>query len=226
MTGEFVSSVTHELRTPLTSIKSYVEMLMDQEVDDPQTKIEFYNTINEEADRLAHLIDNLLNLSKMEVGSLVVSKTPVKIKRLIKESLEAVESQAKSRGIEIDLVLPDKMSPALVDKTMLGVIFSNLFGNALKYTESGGRIRVITEETKNDIVVHIEDTGIGIPEEDLPNIFKKFYRAGNTEEMKVVKGSGLGLALVRQIVELHGGNITATSQVGKGSHFILTFPKA
>ncbi len=226
MTGEFVSSVTHELRTPLTSIKSYVEMLMDQEVDDPVTKVEFYNTINEEADRLAHLIDNLLNLSKMEVGSLVVNKTPVKIKRLIKESLEAVEAQAKSRGIGIDLVLPDKMSPASVDKTMLGVIFSNLFGNALKYTQDGGRIRVITEETKSDIVVHIEDTGIGIPEEDLPNVFKKFYRAGNTEEMKVVKGSGLGLALVRQIVELHGGNITVTSQVGKGSHFILTFPKA
>jgi len=224
-TGEFVSSVTHELRTPLTSIKSYVEMLMDQEVEDPKTKVEFYNTINEEADRLARLIDNLLNLSKMEVGSLVVNKNPVKVKRLIKESLQAVESQAKSRGIEIDLVLPDKMSPAAVDKQMIGMVFSNLFGNALKYTPSGGRIRVITEETKNDIVVHIEDTGIGIPEEDLSRIFEKFYRAGNTEEMKVVKGSGLGLALVRQIVELHGGNVTATSRLGKGSHFILTFPK-
>ncbi|MBZ0252988.1 MAG: cell wall metabolism sensor histidine kinase WalK, partial [Candidatus Methylomirabilis sp.] len=224
MKEEFVASVSHEIRTPLASIKSYIEMLMDKEIDDPHTQFEFYNTINDETERLSRLIDNLLNLSKMEAGSLVVNKGPVQLKKLLKEAVRACESQATHKDIKLELIVPETIAAPEMDKDLIGVVVFNLLSNALKYTNKGGEVTVSVEEEDGDLLIRVKDTGIGIPEDAIGNLFRKFYRT-EQPEVRERTGSGLGLALSKQIAELHGGGISVESRLSSGSTFTLAIPK-
>ena len=220
MKNDFVSSVSHELRTPLASIKAYIEMLIDGEATDDKTTGEFYEVIQNEANRLSRLIDNILNISRIESGLVKINKQPQSLMVILKEALEVISPQAAQK----DITLKERLTPVfyqtLADKDMLYQAVLNLLSNAVKYTPEGGTISVetVVDEAKKIVITRISDTGVGIPPKDLPFVFDKFYRAEANNRM--AKGTGLGLSLVKQIIEgVHDGRIFVESHVGKGSCF-------
>jgi two-component system phosphate regulon sensor histidine kinase PhoR len=220
MKNDFVSSVSHELRTPLASIKAYVEMLIDGEAEDEKTTHEFYEVIQNEANRLSRLIDNILNISRIESGLVKINKQPQSLMVIIKEAMEVISPQAQQKNITLKENLTPVFYQTLADHDMLYQAILNLLSNAVKYTPEGGTISVETlvDESKKIVSTRISDTGVGIPPKDLPFVFDKFYRAEANNRM--AKGTGLGLSLVKQIIEgVHKGRIFVESHVGKGSCF-------
>jgi two-component system phosphate regulon sensor histidine kinase PhoR len=220
MKNDFVANVSHELRTPLASIKAYVEMLIDGEAQDSRTQREFYEVIQNEANRLGRLIDDILNISRIESGLVKINKQPQSLSVIVKEAAEVILPQAGQKNIRVTESLMPLFYQTLADRDMLYQAVLNLLSNAVKYTPEGGRIDVRTEvdEARRTVVTRITDNGVGIPAKDLPYVFEKFYRAEANNRM--AKGTGLGLSLVKQIIEtVHGGRIFVESQVGKGSTF-------
>jgi two-component system phosphate regulon sensor histidine kinase PhoR len=220
MKNDFVSSVSHELRTPLASIKAYVEMLIDGEADDEKTTHEFYEVIQNEANRLSRLIDNILNISRIESGLVQINKAPQSLMVILKEAIEVIAPQARMKHINVVEQLTPVFYQTLADKDMLYQAVLNLLSNAVKYTPENGAITVqtIVDESKRKVIARISDTGVGIPPKDLPFVFDKFYRAEANNHM--AKGTGLGLSLVKHIIEtVHRGRLFVESHVGKGSCF-------
>jgi len=220
--NEFVATVTHELRAPLTNIRSYVELLTDPDQDSPELRKEFFNVVSSESERLSNLISNLLNISKIEEGGYVLQRSPTKTRKLLQESIESVSSQAQSKNTHLQADLPDKLPELEVDKDMIRVVLMNLLSNGLKYTEAGGSVIVSAEETGDELRVHVTDTGCGIAQEDLPKVFDKFFRGRSAA--RHATGSGLGLAVSRQIARLHGGDLYVQSQIGEGTRVTLALP--
>lgn len=225
MKSDFVSSVSHELRTPLSSIKAYVEMLVDGEANDEQTRGEFYNIIQSEANRLSRLIDNILNISRIESGVVKVQRENISLPSVIKEVMGVMLPQARAKQI----TLTEKASPLyyqiLADKDMIYQAVLNLVGNAIKYTPAGGSVNIETEVDDHArlVSVNVTDTGVGIPADAMGHLFEKFFRVA--DHKKIAKGTGLGLNLVKHIVEtVHGGKVGVRSQVGKGSTFSMSLP--
>jgi len=220
MKNDFVSNVSHELRTPLASIKAYAEMLIDGEASDDRTRSEFYEVIQNEANRLGRLIDNILNISRIESGLTKINKVPLSLMVLLKEAVEVIAPQAKQKQIN----LVEQISPAvyqtLADRDMLYESILNLLSNAVKYTPEGGTVTVqtVVDESRKKVAARVSDTGVGIPPKDLPFVFDKFYRSEANNRM--AKGTGLGLSLVKHIIEtVHHGRVFVESEVGKGSTF-------
>jgi len=220
MKNDFVSNVSHELRTPLASIRAYVEMLLDGEADDEKTTREFYEIIQSEANRLSRLIDNILSISRIESGVVPVNKQPQSLTVILKEAIEVITPQARTRRITI----AEKMDPVFyqtpADKDMLYQAVLNLLSNAVKYTPEGGTVTVETQVNEADrkVITRVRDTGVGIPPKDLHRMGDKFYRSEANKHM--AKGTGLGLALVKHIIEtVHKGRLFVESEVGKGSCF-------
>jgi two-component system phosphate regulon sensor histidine kinase PhoR len=223
--AEFVSSVSHEMKTPLSGIKAYVELLMDGDAEDEQTREEFLSVINGQADRLQRLIDNMLNLARIEAGVVNVSKTKYSLNEILEEALHVVQPAAEAKGIE----LLDDFSPmylnVLADRDMLLQAAINLLSNAIKYTPDGGKISFRSRMSDNQIRFEVEDTGVGLSEEDRERIFDKFYRVNKDKNM--ASGTGLGLPLAKHIVEdVHGGSLTVESILGHGSTFAIVLPNA
>jgi signal transduction histidine kinase len=221
---EFITHITHELLTPLTTINSYNEMLMEDEIDNIEMQKEFYNTISDETRRLTRLVKNLLNISKIEMGSLTLNKGLVKSDWLFDDCITAVEGAAQKKKIAIERNLPDHFPSLFGDKELLKVGIINILGNAVKYTPKKGQIKFILTEQDDLIVFEVIDNGYGISKEDLPHIFDKFYRSAD-DRITEQSGSGLGLALTSEIIRLHGGEIEVTSKVDEGSHFVIRLPK-
>lgn len=219
---EFLSHVSHELKSPINTIKGYTEMLIEGEVNNKETMLEFCNIVNEEADRLASLINNLLNLSRIERGSLVLTKSMTRTREFIENIFKIARSQ-KKKQINYELIIPDKVSPINIDKEFMGTVLINLIGNATKYTPEEGRVILRVEENAGKIMINIIDNGIGISEEDIPHIFEEFYRSSD-EQVRKQTGHGLGLAIAKQIVELHDGEIKVISKKGEGSQFSIVLP--
>ncbi len=220
MKNDFVSNVSHELRTPLASIKAYVEMLIDGEAQDAKTQNEFYEVINNEANRLGRLIDNILNISRIESGLVKINKQAQSLTVLVKEALDVISPQASQKHITLEEKLTPIFFQITADHDMLYQAILNLLSNAVKYTPEGGSISVQTlvDESHHKVELRVIDTGVGIPPKDLPFVFDKFYRSEQNNRM--AKGTGLGLSLVKQIVEkVHEGKIIVQSQVGQGSCF-------
>jgi two-component system phosphate regulon sensor histidine kinase PhoR len=220
MKNDFVSNVSHELRTPLASIKAYVEMLIDGEATDEKTQREFYEVIQSESNRLGRLIDNILNISRIESGLVKVNKQKQSLTVIMKEAIEVITPQAMQKNIHIEEKLTPVFYQTMADKDMLYQSVLNLLSNAVKYTPEGGTITLETsvDESRKKVTGRISDTGVGIPPKDLPFVFDKFYRAEANNRM--AKGTGLGLSLVKHIIEqVHGGRIFVESHVGKGSCF-------
>jgi len=221
---DFIAHVAHEILTPITNIKSYSEMLMDGEIEDIEMQKEFYNTINEQTNRLSDLIKNLLNISKMEMGSLTINKGLVKTDWFFQDCVSSIEASALEKNITIVKDQPDIFPSLVADKDLLKTAIINILGNALKYTPANGSITFSISEQDQSVVFDVIDTGYGIAQEDLPNIFEKFYRSGDPQITDQV-GSGLGLAITAEIVNLHNGEISADSETGRGTHITIKLPK-
>jgi PAS domain S-box-containing protein len=223
MKNEFLSMATHELRTPLTNIVAYAETLALQEDIDLEQQKKFCNIINDEATRLTRFVDQLLNVSQIEAGSLALARYETDIERLIDDVVENARPQMQQKTIEFETVIPPKLPKLRVDKDKIEASLVNLLGNAAKYTPEGGCIRLHVEAQSDSIQFHVEDTGIGIPDEDLPKIFERFHRADD-ERVQAISGSGLGLAFTHDVVRLHGGKLTVHSELNKGSKFTMSLP--
>ena len=221
---EFITHITHELLTPLTTINSYNEMLMEDEIENIEMQKEFYNTISDETRRLTRLVKNLLNLSKIEMGNLTLTKGLVKSDWLFDDCLTAVEGAAQKKNITIERNLPDHFPSLFGDKELLKVGIINILGNAVKYTPEKGQIKFTLTEQEDVVVFEVIDNGYGISKEDLAHIFDKFYRSTDPRVTEQT-GSGLGLALTSEIIRLHGGEVEASSKVDEGSHFVIRLPK-
>jgi len=225
MKSDFVSKASHELRTPLSSIRAYVEMLVDGEATDEQSRREFYDIIQNEADRLSRMIDNMLNISRIEAGIIQIDRIAVDFRTLLSRAAETLEPQAGEKRIGLSVKAAPVDLTAEGDEDMLYQVVLNLLSNAIKYTPEGGRIALAadTDNLTRSIVVTVTDTGLGIPPDSLPRLFEKFYRIESFK--RVAKGTGLGLNLCKHIVEtVHHGQIGVESKLGMGSKFWFTVP--
>lgn len=221
--SDFISNISHEFRTPLASIIGFSETIISDPEMTEENKIEFNNVILNEGKRLAKLINDILDISKIEGGKLELQKTQFDLTALMKELLVQKTVKAESIGISIITEFPDEEVMITADKERIAQVFTRLLNNAIKFNTKGGRIRVIIKTLFREIEVIISDTGIGIPEKDIPFLFQKFYRVSRpgTE----IPGTGLGLVFVKQIVDLHKGFITVQSESGKGTTFAIKLPK-
>jgi two-component system phosphate regulon sensor histidine kinase PhoR len=227
MKNDFVNHVSHELKTPLASITAYSEMLADGEADDEKTKKEFYSVIQNQAQRLNRLIEDILNTSRIESGLIKIDKKPVSLAILIEEQMQMIKGYAEEKSIEVVGQKPIVFDQVYVDRDMMSQVIVNLLSNAVKYTESGGSVKIETEVDEIETVVRVSvtDTGVGIADDEIEHVFEKFYRVGANKGQ--AKGTGLGLNLVKQIVEnVHGGRVFVRSKVGMGSTFGFELPVA
>jgi two-component system phosphate regulon sensor histidine kinase PhoR len=225
MKSDFVSHVSHELRTPLSSIKAYAELLVDGEAADDKTRNEFYHVIQNEANRLSRLIDNILNISRIESGMMRVTKKSINVNAILKEVLEVAMPTARDKRITLVDQVPPGFFQVEADRDMIYQAALNLLSNAIKYTPLDGTVKVTShvDESANVVTVLVTDTGVGIPPDAMRHLFEKFYRVEQNKNM--AKGSGLGLNLTRQMIEtVHKGKMVVTSEVGKGSTFGFTLP--
>ncbi len=221
---DFIAHLSHEFKTPLTSIKSYSEMLMDGEVNGTETSKEFYNIINTEADRLSSLVQNLLSISRMEMGNLTLNTALVKTDLLLKDSFAAIETAANNKSIFLEKNVSENSPSLMGDKELLKVAIINILNNAIKYTPQNGKVTLSLFNQNGHIIFDVVDTGCGISSKDLPYIFDKTYRADDPL-VREVSGSGLGLAITHEIIELHGGEIEVNSEYGKGARFTIKLPQ-
>jgi two-component system phosphate regulon sensor histidine kinase PhoR len=223
--AEFVSAVSHEMKTPLTGIRAYVELLADGDAEDEETREEFLQVINGQASRLQRLIDNLLNLARIEAGVVQVSKEPQSLNELMEEALGVVQPAAEAKQISLQSDLSPMYLGVLADHDMLLQAAINLLSNAIKYTPDGGRVTLRSRMNGPEVTFEVEDTGVGLSPEDCQKIFEKFYRVRKDEKMS--QGTGLGLPLARHIVEdVHAGSLTVESEPGVGSTFRVVLPGA
>ncbi len=220
---EFVSQVTHELRTPLTNIRAYAETLSSGMFDDPKVITECYNVITKETQRLSRLVEDILSLSQMEVGTLQLVPDDVDLHRLLTDAVQDVRGLAEEKSIDLQLSLPPKLPVLQADRDKLAVVMNNLLGNALKYTPSGGHVHVGCQVDASEVAIMVKDDGIGIDPADHARIFERFQR-GNDPSVAAESGTGIGLTTAREIVQRHGGDIELISQKGQGAAFIVRLP--
>lgn len=218
-----VAQATHELRTPLTNIRLYVETLVDEPDADAMTRGRALNVISQEVRRLERIVGDMLSVAEMEAGGLKLRHGDVRLEALFEELREDFRAQAADKEIELIFDMPPKLPVLQGDRDRIVLTLHNLVGNALKYTPAGGRVQVRVLETDGSLRVDVVDNGIGIKPEEHELVFERFYRAKDNR-IGTITGSGLGLALARQIARLHGGDITLTSQIDKGSTFSLVLP--
>ncbi len=215
---DFVANVSHELRTPLASIKGYSETLLDGAVEDKETLKGFLRVIDRHATRMARLIDDLLTLSRLESHQMHIVASPMDLNELIIGAKTGFEKQARDKGITLSAVIPDGLPKVLGDRDRLEQVVVNLLDNAIKYTQSGGSVLITSCLTGHEVRVEIKDTGIGIPKDDIPRIFERFYRVDKARSREL-GGTGLGLAIVKHIIQGHNGKLHVESSPGKGSTF-------
>jgi len=223
MRDQFLDNATHELRTPLANIKAYAETLALTDMLDVEQQKEFCNTINTEATRLARFIDDLLSVSSMEVGSLSLTVQNVDVMRLLQEVVGKVRPQMDQKGITFESILPEKLPKLKLDKDKISATLVNLLGNAAKYTQEGGRVALKVRWKDQELTIDVVDTGTGISKEELPRVFDKFFRSKDPR-IRAETGTGLGLSLAREVVRLHGGELTAESELNEGSTFAVSLP--
>jgi two-component system phosphate regulon sensor histidine kinase PhoR len=211
------------MKTPLSSIRAYIELLVDGEAEDDVTREEFLGVINSQADRLQRLIDNLLNLARIEAGVVAVNKSPLSLNELLAEAVGVMQPAAEDKQIALAAEFSPLYLGVLADRDMLLQAAINLLSNAVKYTKVGGGVTLKSRMTDQEIVFEVQDTGVGLSPEDCLRVFEKFYRVKKDRDM--AQGTGLGLALVKHIVEdVHGGRIEVASELGQGSTFRVALP--
>jgi signal transduction histidine kinase len=221
MKSQLLSTVSHELRTPLASIKGFATTLLRQDVKwDETAQRDFLRIIEEEADRLTEIIDNLLDMSQIEAGALRVSKEPTALRPLIRSVVDEMRMRTEAHYFVVDL--PVELPRVLIDPRRIRQVLTNLIGNAIKYSPRG-QITVSCEVQGDHVIVSVSDQGEGIPPQYLDKIFERFFQVDGTTKRRV-GGIGLGLSIARSIIEAHDGKIWAESTPGQGSTFHFTLP--
>ena len=223
MRRDFVANVSHELKTPLTSIKGFVETLLSGALEDKENNRNFLKIIQDHADRLDNLVDDLLSLSHLESRGMVIDKKEFNLNSQVKEVIQGFKSQIKNKGIEVINQLPQELT-VNADRNRLEQVFVNLIDNAIKFNKDKGYIKIYNQLSEGNIKIIIEDSGMGIPQRDISRIFERFYRVDKARSREL-GGTGLGLSIVKHIVELHGGSVGVDSTEGLGSKFWFTIPK-
>jgi two-component system phosphate regulon sensor histidine kinase PhoR len=229
MRRDFISNISHELRTPLASLRAVVETLQDGALADPPAAQRFLDRAGREVDTLTQMVEELLELSRIESGQAPLRLAPTAVADLVLIPLERLRSQAERSELSIVLELPARLPRIVADEDRMQQVVTNLLHNAIKFTLPGGKItiRAYTDEKKQppEVIVAVSDTGIGIPSEDLPRIFERFYKSDRART-RSRGGTGLGLAIARHIVQAHNGRIWAESKEGQGSAFYFSLPTA
>lgn len=223
--GEFVAHVAHELKTPLNVIQMYSETLQEDAGRTSELTVEATNIIHDEVERLSTLINNLLSMTQIEMGVVALDRQRARLHDLVNDVVENVRRAARGKDINFQLDVPQTVTAIAIDKDLLRIALNNLLTNAIKYNRPGGEVVVSVREDDQQVAIHIRDTGIGISPEDQEKIFDKFYRSDD-EEVRQRSGHGLGLALAKQIVTLHHGDLSLSSQLGEGTEFVLAFDKS
>jgi len=221
---DFVANVSHELKTPITSIKGFSETLLDGAMDNREALVEFLQIILKESDRLQSLIQDLLDLTKLEQHNFSLVKEPINIVDSLEEVSKLLANKAEAKSLILDFKRPGEEVWIEGDRARLIQVFMNLISNAISYTPSGGKVSVFVENKEKDVLVSIADTGIGIERSEIPRIFERFYRVDRARSRNS-GGTGLGLAIVKHLVELHKGLIKVESEVGKGTTFTILLHK-
>jgi signal transduction histidine kinase len=224
MRRDFVANVSHELKTPLTSISGYAETLLS-DAPDPETTRRFLATIVANTQRMQRLVDNLLDLARLEAGHWQPEPEPLDVADVAREAWEAVSEGVRSSAVKFSVEIGPQAENIVADPDALRQILTNLLENALRYTPAGGRIICRSVVDGRGIAVSVADTGSGISPEHLPRIFERFYRS-DASRSRDLGGTGLGLAIVKHLVEAHGGRVSAESRRGAGTTITCWFPAA
>lgn len=220
---EFVSTISHELRTPLSIIKEGTSLILDGIVGPVGAEQEKILRINRDnIDRLAHIIDNMLDIASLDMGRVTLKKQKVDLVKLVREAVALFEERAREKGVELRMRFSRKIFEAKVDPKRFEQILSALLGNAVKFT-SQGWVEISLEWDGDRLILQVNDTGMGIPAEDLPKLFRRFQQFGR-KYGPGEQGTGLGLAIAKDLVELHGGQIQAQSQSGRGTQVTVVLP--
>jgi signal transduction histidine kinase len=223
MRRQYVSDVSHELRTPLASIRGMAETIMTHGESDPAMRGRYLPRIITQTERLARLASQILDLANVESGTLVGALEPVTLAAVVEETIQTCTDGAANKGVELVLDATPSLPDVAADRDRLVQVFLNLADNALRYTPSGGRVTFTLRSDEGQLTTVVTDTGSGIPAEDLPHVFERFYRVDKSRSTQA-GGTGLGLSIVREIVQAHGGSIAVESTIGQGTRFTLAFP--
>jgi two-component system phosphate regulon sensor histidine kinase PhoR len=219
---DFVANVSHELRTPLAGIKAVIETLAEGAIDDREVAMDFLTRADSEVDRLIQLVEELLDLSRIEAGAVALSPRPTGVDLLVKDVAERLRPQAERKHINLSVELPESAGEVVLDPDRIERALINLVQNAVKFTPEGGAVTVSAERTPQELLLRVSDTGIGIDSAALPRIFERFYKADPSRAGRA--GSGIGLAIVKHSVEAHGGSVGVESELGAGSTFTVRLP--
>jgi len=220
---DFVANVSHELRTPLASLKALVQTLEEGALQDPEAAPRFLAQIENQVDTLTQMVEELLELSRLESGHAPLRFTAMPVAELIQPVLERLRPQAERAQLTLEVTLPNDLPPVWVDGERARQALINLVHNAIKFTPSGGWVRITARRVGEMVAIAVADNGVGVAEEDLPHIFERFYKG---DRARSTPGTGLGLAIVRHVVLAHGGQVTVQSREGEGSTFTITLPVA
>jgi len=221
MRRELIGNISHEFRTPLAGIKAMVETLGGGAIDDKEAARDFLARIDSEVSRLTQLVAELTELSRIEIGKAELKKEPVDLNQLVEEVIHQLSPQAERQKLSILQDFASDLPFIHADKDRIRQVMANLVHNAIKFTPAGGRITITTQVLEGSVLVDIADTGIGIPKEDLPRVFERFYKG---DKARAGEGTGMGLAIAKHVIEAHGGSIWVRSEEGKGSTFSFSLP--
>jgi signal transduction histidine kinase len=223
--SEFISIASHELRTPLTTVMGYTELLLHDPSTAPDVRERWLGIVHRSSQQLTGLVDNLLDVSRIEMGRMTIQPAAVDLSAVVETVLEPVRGSLKTHALVVDLAPDARLVDA--DPEKVRQILVNLVSNAIKYSPSGGEVAIVArrDEASGRVAVAVSDQGIGIPADQLELIFDRFQRV-NAAATRAIRGTGLGLYIVRQLIELHGGAIGVESEVGRGSTFHFTLPAA
>ncbi len=221
---EFFANLSHELRTPLTAILAYSETLLGGAMDDRENNTRFVEKLHKHAARMSELISDISDLSAIESGQVKLTPGPVRLKNIVSEVIALLEARRSGCSVSFSVSVPEHLF-VQADRTRLEQILYNLVDNAVKFNKPCGSVTVTAEPGGERVAIHIEDTGSGIAAADLPRVFERLYRADKSRS-QTTEGTGLGLAIVKHLVHAHGGEVSATSELGSGSRFTFTLPVA
>jgi signal transduction histidine kinase len=221
---DFVANVSHELKTPLTSIQGFAQAILDDTADTPEARKQAAQIIYHEASRMHRMALDLLDLARLEAGTADLKMSAVDLKALLQNIVDKFTPQAQNANINLRLNMPEKLPTLTGDGDRLAQVFTNLVDNALKFTLPGGQITLFAVSAGDEIEISVADTGSGVPKEALPRLFDRFYQVDASRAGGEGHGAGLGLAIVREIVEAHSGRISVRSELGHGTTVVIHLP--